>query len=87
MREDATFYAEAAAICPDCQRRDDALDAMIWQAGLYPERGFPTDSPFVFFRSTCATLDMSELCVYYSYEDEFIDFLSIREGRQGAHGT
>lgn len=80
-RESARYRAEADAIKPDTKRLDEILYGAIWAIEHAAERaGRPTDVPGIRAIPTRAWGDDSPaLVIYYSFDAEFADLLSIRK--------
>jgi hypothetical protein len=82
IRYSARFERETAKIDRDVRRMDEALRYVESVLAVDPEFGLPTVeaririAPMVFVRGT--TSGATAASIFYSYDDEYVDFLSIR---------
>jgi len=83
-RESKRYRREADAIKPDTKRLDQILEGTIWAIERAAEWvGRPTAAPSIRAIPTRSWGDTPALVIYYSYDDEYADLLSIRYADEG----
>jgi hypothetical protein len=77
--EEHRFCLELAALIPKAQRADEFIDGAKWVLCRNPLKGKRIGNSHVWFLSMEEIPGVLPIVLYYTFDDDFVNFLSITE--------
>ena len=77
--EEHRFAFELQALIPRAQRADEFIDGAKWVLSRDPFRGKRLGSSHVWFLAMDELEDHLPIILYYTFDDDHVNFLSIQE--------
>ena len=74
------FVADRDGLTDDVERWDEVMKGVVWALSKSPEKGQPTDAPDIMALPTVVWDGAPPLVIYYRYDDERVDLLSVQRG-------
>lgn len=77
--EEHRFTLELAALFPKAQRADEFIDGAKWTLSRDPFSGRRIGNSHVWFLSIEQIAGILPIILYYTFDDDYVNFLSIQE--------
>jgi hypothetical protein len=77
--EEHRFTFELAAIIKDAKRADEFVDGSKWLLARTPEKGTRISTSHVWFLPTKNILGILPVVIYYTFDEDCVNLLSIQE--------
>ena len=77
--EEHRFSFELQALIPNAKRADEFIDAAKWVLSRSPTKGRRIGSLHVWFLPMEEMPGLLPIVLYYAFDDDFVNFLSIQE--------
>ena len=77
--EEHRFSLELQALVPNAKRADDFIEGAIWALSRNPSKGRRIGSSHVWFLPMEDVPGLLPVVLYYTFDDDFVNFLSIQE--------
>lgn len=77
--EEHRFSFELQALIPNAKRADEFIDAAKWALPRNPTKGRRIGSSHVWFLPMEDVPGLLPIVLYYTFDDDFVNFLSIQE--------